>query len=121
MDHPVLFDRLVPVLAVIDLPAERNFYARLGFTAVDRGADHVTLAAGTVEFGLERRVTFDAEHAARTLVWQIRVHKIDHVRDQLRAANVPFREHRTTQDGEEHTVLRITTPNGYRLVLRDVP
>jgi hypothetical protein len=120
-DHPVLFDRLVPVLAVIDLPAERNFYVRLGFTVIDRRPDLVTLRAGAVEFGLERRITFNAEHAARTLVWQIRIHKIDEVRDQLRAANLPFREHSATCDGEQCTVLQLTTPNGYRLLLQHDP
>jgi hypothetical protein len=118
-DDPALFNRLVPVLAVLDLAAERDFYIRLGFTVTDRRPGLVTLTAGAVEFGLERRVTFNAEHAARTLSWQIRVHTIDQVRNQLRAAGLPFREERTTHDDEARTVLQVTTPNSYRLVLHD--
>jgi catechol 2,3-dioxygenase-like lactoylglutathione lyase family enzyme len=123
-DDAPLFDRLVPVLAVTDLPAERDFYVRLGFTVTYRNPGLpglVTLAAGTVEFGLERRVTFSTEHAARSLVWQIRVHELDRARNRLKAAGVPFREQITSRDGQQCTVLQVITPNGYRLLLQQGP
>ena len=49
-----LFQRLIPILFVADVQAERDFYVSLGFTVTYQGAefpDFIALGLGAIEFG----------------------------------------------------------------------
>ncbi len=56
-----LFSRIIPILFVSDLAAERDFYIRLGFQVTYEGPeypDFASLGHGSIEFGIERREGF---------------------------------------------------------------
>src|ERR1700735_2238025 len=53
-----LFNRIIPILFVSDLRAERDFYVRLGFHVTYEGPEYpyfLALGHGPVEFGIEWR------------------------------------------------------------------
>ena len=90
-----LFSRIIPILFVADLAAERDFYIRLGFHVTYEGPeypDFASLGHGTVEFGIERRDGFRFGAPDHVLTWQLGVSDIDLARKRLTEAGVPFRE-----------------------------
>jgi predicted enzyme related to lactoylglutathione lyase len=117
----VAFTRLVPILLVGDLPAERDFYLRIGFSLTYQGPefpDFVAVGDGPVEFGLERRIGFDCGLPDQVVTWQIGVSDIDEVAARLTAAGAEFTEERIKpRDDWSYRLLHTRTPNGYRLIL----
>jgi catechol 2,3-dioxygenase-like lactoylglutathione lyase family enzyme len=90
-----LFSRIIPILFVADLVAERDFYLRLGFHVTYEGPeypDFASLGNGTVEFGIERREGFRRGAPDHVLTWQFGVSDFDLARKRLAEAGVPFRE-----------------------------
>jgi hypothetical protein len=56
-----LFSRIIPILFVSDLRAERDFYVRLGFYVTYQGPEYpyfLALGHGRIEFGIEWRQGF---------------------------------------------------------------
>ena len=116
-----LFDRLIPILFVDDLEAERDFYIRLGFTVSYQGPefeDFIALASGPIEFGIERKQDFAPEIPDRALIWQFGVTDIEIAKQRLTSAGVAFREEWITpREDWKYRVLHTHTPNGYHLML----
>jgi hypothetical protein len=116
-----LFTRLVPILYVDDIQAERDFYLSLGFTLTYAGTefpDFIALGYGAIEFGLSRRKDFAIDLPARVLTWQFGVANIDLTKERLAAAGVTYREELVAPRPDWHyRTLETNTPNGYNLVL----
>jgi hypothetical protein len=116
-----LFDRLIPILLVSDVVAERDFYVRLGFAVSYQGAefpDFIALASGPLEFGIERSQNFASDTPDRVLTWQIGVTDIETAKRRLTSAGVSFREEWVTpREDWTYRVLHTRTPNGYHLML----
>ena len=118
-----LFSRIIPVLFVRDLAAERDFYIRLGFHVTYEGPeypDFTSLGHGPVEFGIERRHDFRTGAPDHVLTWQFGVTDIDEARQRLIDAGVPFREELMAPAADwKYRVLHARTPNGYHLLLEE--
>jgi catechol 2,3-dioxygenase-like lactoylglutathione lyase family enzyme len=116
-----LFNRLIPILFVGDLEAERDFYVRLGFAVSYQGPefpDFIALASGPLEFGIERKQDFAPETPDRVLVWQFGVTDIETTKQRLTSADVSFREEWVIpREDWKYRVLHTRTPNGYHLML----
>ena len=117
----ISFERLVPILFVNDLHAERDFYVSLGFTVTYQGAefpDFIALGHGSIEFGISRREEFTPELPDRVLSWQFGVKDIDAAKQQLTSGGIAFREESITpREDWKYRVLHTQTPNGYHLML----
>jgi catechol 2,3-dioxygenase-like lactoylglutathione lyase family enzyme len=119
--HGVGVERLIPILFVRDIAAEKRFYTELGFSITYEGSEFpgfVALGSGLVEFGMEQRDDFDDANPPRTLLWQFGITDVDASRAVLDAMGLPYTEE-TMTPGEDwvYRVLRTTTPNGYVLLL----
>jgi len=116
-----LFNRLIPILFVDDLEAERDFYLHLGFTLSYQGPefpDFIALASGPLEFGLESTPDADPQFPNRVLTWQWGVTDIELAKRRLTAAGVSFREEWVIpREDWKYRVLHARTPNGYHLML----
>jgi hypothetical protein len=114
-------ERLIPILFVRDIAAEKRFYTELGFSITYEGAEFpgfVALGFGSVEFAVEQRDDFDRSNPPRTLVWQLGVTDIDAARSVLDAMGASYTEETMTPAEDwKYRVLRTTTPNGYDLLL----
>jgi hypothetical protein len=114
-------ERLVPILFVRDMAAEKRFYTKLGFSITYEGPEFpgfIALRSGPVEFGMEQRDDFDDANPRRTLIWQFGVTDIDTSRNVLEAMGVSYSEEAMTPSEHwTYRVLRTTTPNGYDLML----
>jgi hypothetical protein len=122
-EHPrgVAVERLIPILFVRDIAAEKRLYTALGFSITYEGPEFpgfIALRSGPVEFGIEQRDDFDRSNPPRTLVWQFGITDIDASRSVLDSIGMSYTEE-TMTPGEHWTyrVLRTTTPNGYDLPL----
>jgi catechol 2,3-dioxygenase-like lactoylglutathione lyase family enzyme len=118
-----LFSRIIPILFVGDLAAERDFYIRLGFHVTYEGPeypDFTSLGHGSIEFGIERRPGFRAGAPDHVLTWQIGVSDIDLAKKRLADAGVAYREELMSPAVDwEYRVLHARTPNGYHLLLEE--
>ena len=116
-----LFERLIPILFVADLQAERDFYVSLGFTVTYQGVefpDFIALGRDSIEFGISRRESFTSELPDRVLTWQFGVKDIDTTKQRLTSVGVTFREEWVTpREDWKYRVLHARTPNGYSLML----
>lgn len=116
-----LFERLVPILFVTDLQAERDFYVSLGFTVTYQGSefpDFIALGHGAIEFGISLRESFTADLPGQVLSWQLGVNDINIAKQRLTTAGLSFREEWVTpSENWKYRVLHARTPNGYHLML----
>jgi len=116
-----LFTRLIPILFVANLEAERDFYLQLGFTLTYQGPefpDFIALGSGSLEFGIERTQEADPQLPNRVLTWQWGVTDIELAKRRLTAAGVSFREEWVIpREDWKYRVLHARTPNGYHLML----
>ena len=116
-----LYERLIPILFVDDLLAERDFYVSLGFIVTYQGAefpDFIALGHGSIEFGISRRERFTSDLPDRVLTWQFGVRDIDTTKQRLTSGGVTFREEWVTpREDWKYRVLHARTPNGYHLLL----
>jgi catechol 2,3-dioxygenase-like lactoylglutathione lyase family enzyme len=118
-----LFSRIIPILFVSDLEAERDFYVRLGFHVTYEGPEYphfLALGHGAVEFGIERKAGFRTDLPDHVLTWQFGVSDITAARSCLTGAGVAFSE-QVMQPSADWTyrVLHARTPNGYHLLLEE--
>jgi catechol 2,3-dioxygenase-like lactoylglutathione lyase family enzyme len=118
-----LFNRIIPILFVGDLQAERDFYVRLGFDVTYEGPEYpyfLSLGHGRVEFGIEWRRDFSAANPDRVLTWQLGVSNLDLLKEQMDSAGVRYREElMSPADDWQYRVLHARTPNGYHLLLEE--
>lgn len=118
-----LYDRLVPILQVANLQAERDFYVALGFTVSYEGPEFpefVALAQGPIEFGIQQDDAVTPEMADRVVRWQFGVRDIAAAKTRLTEAGVAFREEWVTPRADwKYRVLHARTPNGYHLMLEE--
>jgi hypothetical protein len=83
--------RLIPILLVQDLIAERDFYVRLGFEVSYEGDEYPDFIAdenGPVEFGLERRDGFEPATPNQVVIWQFGIADVDDAKAVLDAASL---------------------------------
>jgi catechol 2,3-dioxygenase-like lactoylglutathione lyase family enzyme len=114
-----LFTRLVPVLKVGDLQAEREFYERLGLPVTYEGdeyPDFVAFGNEALEFGIQ---TADAANdPPSVLTWQIGVSDIDAAAARCREACLAFEVERVDPaPGWTYRRLLLISPSGYRVAL----
>ncbi len=120
--HPEpLITRLVPILYVRDLNAERSFYETLGFTVTYEGTEYpefIAIGCGSVEFGLERREDFDGAQAPQVLIWQLGVSSVDAAAAVCQQAGIACALE-THEPGENwrYRTLRLRSPNGFEVLL----
>ncbi len=116
-----LFARLIPIIFVADLQAERDFYVHLGFAVTYQGTefpDFIALGHDSIEFGVSHRADFTADLPDRVLTWQFGVTDIEATKQRLVASGVAFREEWVTpREDWKYRVLHARTPNGYHLML----
>ncbi|MBV9711490.1 MAG: hypothetical protein JO011_11350 [Ktedonobacteraceae bacterium] len=116
-----LFERLIPILFVNDLYAERDFYVSLGFTVTYQGTefpDFIALGHGSIEFGISHRERFTSDLPDHVLSWQFGVKDIETVKQRLASGGITFREEWVTpREDWKYRVLHARTPNGYHLML----
>jgi hypothetical protein len=119
----VLFRRIIPILFVGDLLAERDFYLRLGFRVTYEGPEYpyfLALGHGPVEFGIEWQKGFSPSGPDRVLTWQFGVTDLDEAKKLFESAGVPYREElMSPSEGWQYRVLHARTPNGYHLLLEE--
>lgn len=119
----VLFKRIIPILFVSDLRAERDFYVSLGFNVTYEGPEYpyfLALGHGAVEFGIEWHEGFSATGPDRVLTWQFGVSDLEGAKKVLDAAGVGYREELMTPSPDwQYRVLHARTPNGYHLLLEE--
>jgi catechol 2,3-dioxygenase-like lactoylglutathione lyase family enzyme len=118
-----LFSRIIPILFVGDLQAERQFYEALGFQVTYEGPEYpyfVALGHGQIEFGIEWRRDFSHTVLDRVLTWQFGVSDLDLAKKRLTEAGVRFREELMTPSPDwQYRVVHARTPNGYHLLLEE--
>lgn len=118
-----LFTRIIPILYVADMHAERDFYLRLGFHVTYEGPEYpyfVALGHGTVEFGIEWRDNFSPVGPDRVLTWQFGVSDIEKAKKQLADAGIAYREELMAPSADwQYRVVHARTPNGYHLLLEE--
>jgi catechol 2,3-dioxygenase-like lactoylglutathione lyase family enzyme len=118
-----LFNRIIPILFVSDLQAERDFYVRLGFHVTYEGPEYpyfLALGHGSVEFGIEWREGFSSSGPDKVLTWQFGICDIQQAKERLAGAGVRYREELMTPSADwQYRVLHARTPNGYHLLLEE--
>jgi catechol 2,3-dioxygenase-like lactoylglutathione lyase family enzyme len=118
-----LFSRIIPILFVGDLQAERKFYEALGFQVTYEGPEYpyfVALGHGQIEFGIEWRRDFSHTVLDRVLTWQFGVSDLDLAKKRLAEAGVRFREELMSPSADwQYRVVHARTPNGYHLLLEE--
>jgi len=118
-----LFSRIIPILFVGDLHAERDFYVGLGFQVTYEGPEYpyfLALGNGKIEFGIEWRRDFSPTAPDRVLTWQLGVSDLELAKKQLDGAQVRYREELMTPSADwQYRVLHARTPNGYHLLLEE--
>ena len=90
-----LFSRIIPILFVGDLQAERDFYVSLGFHVTYEGPEYpyfLALGHGKVEFGIEWRQDFSSAGPDKVLTWQFGVSDLELAKKRLAEAGVRYRE-----------------------------
>lgn len=110
-----MFTQLRPILFAEDLPAEVDFYRKLGFQILFEMPGMTGLTYGeAILFGLQQRpgARFADE---QPLVWQIATDDIDAVHQTCRQEGFSILEE-PEQQAWGDWIFSARTPNGYRLV-----
>lgn len=113
------FTRLVPVLKVRDLQAERVFYEGLGLAVTYEGEeypDFIALGSDSIEFG---PAAADGPNDPPSVVtWQFGVSDIDAAAARCREVGVEFElERNDPAPGWSYRRLLMNSPSGYRVAL----
>jgi hypothetical protein len=110
-----MYTQLRPILFVDDLPAEVNFYQRLGFQILFQDPEFVGMVFGKpILFGLQHRPGAKFEDD-QPLIWQIATDDMDEVYRLCRQENFPVQLEPRLESWGEWT-MTVITPNGYRVV-----
>ena len=116
-----MFTRLVPILRVADLEAEKRFYTSLGLSVTYEGPeypDFIAVGTGDIEFGIERGTDFEPDRAGSVLTWQLGVADVDTAAETCRSAGLePELTVHNPAPGWTYRTLRLHSPNGYQVLL----
>ena len=110
-----MFTQLRPVLYVDDLPAELDFYQKLGFQILFQDPEFVGLVFGKpILFGLQHRsgAKFDVD---QPVIWQIATDNMDAVVQCCQQENFIIQQKPELQSWGEWT-MTVLSPNGYRVI-----
>jgi len=114
-----IFTRLVPILNVSDLAAERAFYASLGLPVTYEGdeyPDFIAFGNDALEFGIQKASS--PNDPPSVLIWQLGVSDIEVAADLCRKAGLEFTTERNDPaPGWSYRSLMLRSPCGYRVVL----
>ena len=119
-----LYTRLIPVLPVVDVLAEREFYERLGFTRfVDPDEPYperafAALRYGAILFGVAIAPEFDPASAESHLWWQLEVPNLDPIYALARQGNLDVEQPPCMESWGRRT-LKLRTPNGYLVTFEE--
>jgi len=120
------FKRLVPVLPVRDVLAEREFYESLGFARhVDPRESYpesvfAAFTAGpNVQFGVAIDPGFDADTADSRLWWQIEVDDVQDLHELARREKLEIEQAPRIESWGRRT-LKLRSPNGYVVTFEEV-
>ncbi len=120
-----MYTRLIPVLPVGDVLAEREFYEKLGFTRyVDPeeeypGAAFAAFESGsTIRFGVSVVPDFDPSGAESRLWWQFGTSDLDAVHGRAIAAGLHVEQLPKTEPWGRRT-LKLRSPNGYLVTFEE--
>lgn len=120
-----MYSRLIPVLAVGDVVAERRFYEALGFALhVDPEetypeSEFAALAYGPhILFGVSRAPDFDASEAESRLGWQLETVDIESVHELATSARLRI-EQPPTREAWGRRTLKLRSPNGYLVTFEE--
>ncbi len=120
-----MYSRLIPVLPVGDVRAERLFYESLGFELhVDPDEQYpesvfAALQYGpSILFGVSVISDFDADESESRLWWQFETLDIDAVRDRAESAGLAIEQPPTVEEWGRRT-LKLRSPNGYLVTFEE--
>ena len=120
-----MYTRLIPVLPVADVPAERRFYEALGFERhVDPAEQYpdsvfAALAYGPgILFGVSIAEAFDPPSAESRLWWQFETSDIDAVHRRASASGLFIVQPPTVEEWGRRT-LKLRSPNGYLVTFEE--
>jgi uncharacterized glyoxalase superfamily protein PhnB len=120
-----MYTRLIPVLPVGDVLAEREFYEMLGFNRyVDPDeqypdAEFAALEFGSaIRFGVSVAPNFDPSEAETRLWWQFETSDIDAVHHRATAAGLRVEQPPTAESWGRRT-LKLRSPNGYLVTFEE--
>ncbi len=120
-----MYTRLIPVLPVGDVLAEREFYENLGFTRyVDPEEEYPeeafsALEAGpSIRFGISVVPEFDSSEAESRLWWQFETSDVDAVHGRAITAGLDV-EQRPKAEPWGRRTLKLRTPNGYLVTFEE--
>jgi catechol 2,3-dioxygenase-like lactoylglutathione lyase family enzyme len=120
---PNLITKLIPILHVEDPDAERRFYEQLGLRTTYEGPEYpgfIAVGNDAVEFGISRDP--DANPAASTVTWQLRVSDVDAAIAACQQSGLSF-DVVTERPREDWTyrVVTVRSPNGMQVLLEEQP
>lgn len=120
-----MYSRLIPVLPVGDVFAERRFYESLGFELhVDPDEQYpdtvfAALKYGpSILFGVSIVSEFDPGQSESRLWWQFETIDIDGVHDRARSASLSIEQAPTVEEWGRRT-LKLRSPNGYLVTFEE--
>lgn len=121
-----LYTRLIPVLPVADVLAERDFYERLGFSHfVDPDEQYPATAFAALRygenivFGVALSPEFDPASAESRLWWQLESVDVWPIHERARAANLEVEQPPQIEPWGRRT-LKLRSPNGYVVTFEEI-
>lgn len=120
-----MYSRLIPVLPVGDVPAERHFYESLGFglhaDPEEQYPESVFAAleyGPSILFGVSIVADFDPGQSESRLWWQFETVDIDGVHERATSAGLAIEQAPTVEDWGRRT-LKLRSPNGYLVTFEE--
>jgi catechol 2,3-dioxygenase-like lactoylglutathione lyase family enzyme len=120
-----LFTRLIPVLPVRDVRAERTFYEALGFRRYDdprepypEGVFAALEAGPSIRFGVSIASDFDPATAGSRLWWQFGTNDADAVHARAARAGLAVEQAPKVESWGRRT-LKLRSPNGYLVTFEE--
>jgi uncharacterized glyoxalase superfamily protein PhnB len=121
-----LYTRLIPVLPVADVLAEREFYERLGFSHfVDPDEQYPATAFAalrygeSIVFGVALSPEFDPASADSRLWWQLETVDAWPIHERAKQANLEIEQPPQIEPWGRRT-LKLRSPNGYVVTFEEI-
>lgn len=120
MTKQSLFESIVPILYIADLKAEVAFYEKLGFKISYQGDEFPNFIAvknGDVEFGLEKKESFNPDEVENSFYWQMEVRSLKEILNICQKETLKFTKPTCYWERMDAWEMTIDTPNGYKFHL----